>query len=297
MNTPRVMLWVLGALAPGAAGLVAFFGIGYLTNLVIAVAAAVGTEAICLRLRGATLHPLRDASALVTGVLLALALPPGTPWLVVLTAVVCAIALAKQLYGGTGHNVFNPALVGYAVVLISFPAALAYWPVPTDGETAATALVSMRHRAGLTVNEVWDGARGFGTLGGYAWEWANGLFLLGGLVLCARRLAAWRIPTAMLTTLGVCAMLTYDAGSSNSAGSPLFHWFSGATMLGAFFFATDPVTHPVSHRGQWLFGAIAGAMTFVVRAFGNYPDGMAFGILLANAATPYLDKRLAAANA
>ena len=297
MSTSRVMLWVLAALTPGAATLVVFYGSGYLSNLAIAITAAWLTEAVCLGLRRQSLGCLTDMSATVTAVLLALAQPPGTAWGIVAIAVAAAIGLAKHLYGGLGHNLFNPAIVGYAVVLVSFPAALAQWPQPTDGLTGATALVSLRHREGLTITEVWQASRGFGSVGGYAWEWINAAFLAGGLVLCARRLAAWRVPAAMLATLALLAALGYDSGSSASAGSPLLHAFSGATLVAAFFFATDPVSHPVSARGQIVFGCIIGAMTFAVRAYGNYPDGIAFGILLANALSPYLDKRLATANA
>ena len=297
MSTSRVMLWVLAALTPGAATLVFFYGSGYLSNLVIAVTAAWLMEALCLGLRRQPLACLTDLSATVTAVLLALALPPGSPWGIIVIAVATAIGLAKHLYGGLGHNLFNPAIVGYAVVLVSFPAALALWPQPTDGLTGATALVSLRHREGLTITEVWQASRGFGSLGGYAWEWINAAFLAGGLLLCARGLAAWRVPAAMLATLSLLAALSYDSGSSASAGSPLFHAFSGGTLFAAFFFATDPVSHPVSARGQVIFGCIIGAMTFAVRGYGNYPDGIAFGILLANALTPYLDKRLATVDA
>ncbi len=296
MNSTRIMLCVLAALTPGAAAMVTFYGTGYLANIAVAVAAALSVEALCLRVRQVPMAPLRDASAILTGVLLALALPPGTPWGIIIIAVVAAIGLAKHLYGGLGHNLFNPAMVGYAVVLVSFPGALAHWPVPADGVTGATALVSLRFREGLTVAEAWQSTNGFGWIGGYAWEWINAAFLAGGVVLCALRLAAWRVALATLATLALLAALSYDAGSSASAGSPLFHLFSGATMLAAFFFATDPVSHPVSWRGQILFGMTIGAMTFAVRAYGNYPDGIAFGILLANALTPYLDKRLATAD-
>jgi len=165
------------------------------------------------------------------------------------------------------------------------------WPLPTDGLTAATAQTSFRYREGMTVEDVWTPMLGFGAVGGYGWEWINAGFLLGGLMLLVLRLASWRVPAAMLGTLGSLAILSYDYGSSSSLGSPTFHWFSGGTMLAAFFFATDPVTHPASARGQVLFGCIVGTMAFVVRSFGNYPDGIAFGILLGNAATPFLDRR------
>ena len=292
-----MMLWVLVALIPGAAAMIYFYGAGYLLNLTIAITAALTMEAVCLSIRHKPLSQSCDASAIVTGVLLALALPPAAPASVIVVAVAAAIGLAKHLYGGLGHNLFNPALVGYAVVLVSFPSALAQWPVPTDGLTSATALVSLRYREGLTIAEAWRASGGFGSLGGHAWEWINAGFLAGGVMLCALRLAAWRVALSMLATISLLAATTFDMGSSASAGSPTFHLFTGATMLGAFFFATDPVTHPAVHRGQVIFGVTAGAVTFAVRAYGNYPDGIAFGILLANALTPYLDKRLASTHA
>jgi len=296
-SSRQVMLWVLIALLPGSVAMSYFYGTSYLVNVTVALLAGLASEAACLALRRAPLSQLGDGSAAVTAILLALALPPNVPIAVVLVAVVSAISLAKHLYGGLGHNLFNPAMVGYAIVLISFPADLALWPSPTDANTGATALVSMRFRDGLTVAEAWRPEQGFGLVGDFSWEWINLAFLGGGLLLCLKGFAAWRVPAAMLATLGAFALVTYDGGSSASAGSPMFHWFSGATMLAAFFFATDPVTHPISHRGQLIFGAIVGAMTFVVRAYGNYPDGLAFGILLANALTPFLDKRLAAVRA
>jgi len=163
-----------------------------------------------------------------------------------------------------------------------------------DGVTAATALTTLRHREAQTIAEVWLPELGFGAVGGYGWEWINAAFLAGGIFLAVRRIIAWRVPVALLVTLGLLATLGYDSGSSESLGSPSFHGFSGGTCLAAFFFATDPVTHPATHRGQIVFGIIVAAVAYVVRAFGNYPDGLAFGILLANAATPYLDRRLVA---
>ena len=293
LTTRRVMATVLLALAPGAVALCWHFGWGYLPRLAFAGTLGLGLEAAALALQGRAVRPsLGDGSTLVTCTLLVLALPPGTGLGVLATAVAAAVLLGKHVYGGLGSNPFNPAVVGYAVALVSFPGALAAWPVPTDGVTAATALTALRHREGQTVAEVWAQQSGFGAVGGYGWEWINAAFLLGGLLLIARRIAAWRVPAAVIGSLGLLALLGYDSGSSASLGSPLFHWFSGGTLLAAFFFATDPVTHPATPRGQILFGCIVGAVAFFVRGFGNYPDGLAFGILLGNAATPYLDRRL-----
>jgi Na+-translocating ferredoxin:NAD+ oxidoreductase subunit D len=303
LNTRRIMLTVLGALVPGALALMWFFGPVYLPRLLFAAALGLTLEAAALALQARPLRPaLTDGSTLVTCTLLVLALPPNTSLWVLAIAVLAAVGIGKHLYGGLGGNPFNPAAVGYAVALVSFPAALALWPLlgpaaaaSVDAVTGATPLTLFRHRGGQTVAEVWSQAAGFGALGGYGWEWINAAFLAGGLLLIVRRIAAWRVPAALLGTLAVLALFGYDEGSSRSLGAPTFHWFSGGTMLAALFFATDPVTHPATPRGQILFGCIAGAMAFVVRSFGGYPDGLVFGILLANAATPYLDRRLVAA--
>ncbi|MEZ5557172.1 MAG: RnfABCDGE type electron transport complex subunit D [Pseudomonadales bacterium] len=292
LTTRRIMGTVLLSLLPGLGALCYFNGPGYLPRLACAAALALTLEAALLRLRGRqpTVLP-GDFSALVTATLLVLALPPGVPYPALLLAVSAALLIGKHLYGGLGSNPFHPAVVGYAMTLVCFPTALALWPSALDGTTGATALTSFRHREGLTVADVWRPEFGFGSFGALGWEWINMAFLAGGLVLVALRIAAWRVPAGMLGCLCLLAMLGYDSGSSSSLGSPLMHCFTGSTMLAAFYFATDPVTHPASRRGQWLFGAVIGAMTFVVRSFGNYPDGIAFGILLANGATPWLDRR------
>lgn len=294
---PRIMSLVLAALVPGIAMLCYFFGLDYLPRLLFAAAVGLSVESAALALQRRPLRPaLADGSTLVTCTLITVALPPTTSLGVLAVAVIAGVALGKHVYGGLGNNPFNPAVVGYAVVLVSFPAALAAWPQPTDGLTAATALTTLRHREGQTIVELWAADPSFGAVGGYGWEWINAAFLLGGVVLMALRIAAWRVPVALLGALTLLATVFYDAGSSRSLGSPAFHLFSGGTCLAACFFATDPVTHPATARGQWLFGALIGAVAFLVRGFGNYPDGLAFGILLANAATPYLDRRLVAAH-
>jgi len=291
------MLTVLAALVPGAAAQLWYFGAGVLGNLLLALLLGLAVEAACLRLLGRPLQPtVSNATTPLTVVLLALALPPGVAPGVLALAVVTAVGLGKYLYGGLGQNPFNPAMVGYVLVLVSFPLALAQWPSPVEAVSGATPLTAFKYREGQTVGAFWNSANGFGALGGAGWEWINGGFLLGGLVLAARGLLAWRIPAAMLTTLAVLAALGYDAGSSASLGSPAYHLFTGATMLGAFFIATDPVTHPATARGQLVFGALVGALTFVIRSFGNYPDGVAFAVLLGNACTPWLDRRLVPAH-
>ena len=131
-----------------------------------------------------------------------------------------------------------------------------------------------------------------GAYGGAGWEWVNVCFLAGGLLLVVLRIAAWRIPVAVLASLDVLAAISYDGGGSGSLGSPAFHWLSGSTMLAAFYVATDPVTHPSSTTGQWVFGVLVGAMIFAIRSFASYPDGIAFAVLIGNATAVHLDRLL-----
>ncbi len=303
LRTPNIMACVLVALLPGGAVLGWLYGPAYLPRMAFAVALGLAVEAAALRLQRRPIRSaLLDGSSTLTCLLLVLAMPPHTPYGVIALAVFAAVGLAKHLYGGLGNNPFNPAIVGYVVALVSFPAAMASWPAvgasagasAADSLTGATVLTSFRYREGLTVADIWQANPAFGALGGYGWEWVNAAFLAGGLMLIVLRLASWRVPLSLLATLGALSALGYDNGSSSSLGSPVFHWFSGGTMLAAFFFATDPVTHPASARGQLAFGCLVGAMAFIVRSFGNYPDGIAFGILLGNAAAPFMDKYWAA---
>ncbi len=222
--------------------------------------------------------------------ILALSLPPGAPWHVIAAASAGAIVLARQLYGGLGHNIFNPAMVGYAIVLVSYPAAMDAWPPLLDGHTGATALTAFRYREGLTAAEAFRQNPAFGQFGGYGWEWANLAFAAGGLLLWRLRLVAWRVVAGFLVTLCVLALAFNDGGSSTGTGGPLLHLLSGGTLLAAFFVITDPVTHPGTRPGQWLFGALTAAISFVIRAWGGYPDGIAFAVLIGNAATPLIDR-------
>jgi electron transport complex protein RnfD len=291
-----VMATVLVALLPGAIIQATLFGIGTWMNAAAAAGSAVGIEALVARLRGISPTALlRDGSAVLTALLLALSLPPDVPVGVVVIGTLIALGLGKHAFGGIGANRFNPAMVGYAVLLLSYPALLAAWPNPgavgnVDGITGATPLDVFKHRGALTVADLWTHARGFGAFGGAGWEWLNAGYLLGGVVLIARRVIDWRIPVTMLATLGVLATVGYDAGSSASLGSPLYHYFSGATMLGAFFVATDPATCPTTRRGRVVFAVLIGATLFLIRSASNYPDGVAFAVLLANAASPLIDQ-------
>ncbi|MDA7088674.1 RnfABCDGE type electron transport complex subunit D [Pseudomonas sp. SA3-5] len=307
-RTQQVMLQVLLATVPGILALTWLFGFGTLTNLLWASACALGFEAAILSLRQRPLgFFLKDYSALVTAVLLALALPAYSPWWLTLIATGFAIVFGKQLYGGLGQNPFNPAMLGYVVVLISFPVEMTSWPAPhsvglieglqhifgwaalPDGWTQATALDVIKINKSLTMDELWAQHPAFGHFGGAAAEAVNLAFLAGGLYLLYKRLFTWHAPVGMLASLALMSLLFWHGSGSDSNGSPLFHLLTGATMLGAFFIVTDPVSGATSNRGRLLFGAGVGVLVYVIRAWGGYPDAVAFAVLLMNLAAPTID--------
>ena len=316
-GTSQVMQLVLLATVPGFTALFFCFGWGVLFNLLWVPACALACEAAVLKLRQRPPLPtLRDCSALLTGVLLAAALPPTAPWWLGLLGSMLAIVLAKQLYGGLGFNPFNPAMVGYAALLLAFPVEMTRWLLPRDvgdalpdfatalglflgretltpidAYTGATALAVFREElGGQTVAELWQSSPVLGRWSGAGWEWVNGGFLLGGLFLLYRRVIGWQIPATLLGALALLSALFHDGGSSASHGPPLLHLFGGASMLGAFFIATDPVTAATSVRGRLVYGALIGSVTFCLRAFSSYPDGVAFAVLLGNFAAPFIDR-------
>ncbi|MCI0590847.1 MAG: electron transport complex subunit RsxD [Gammaproteobacteria bacterium] len=316
-SVSSIMRQVLYALVPGIALYVWFFGFGIVINCLLATSVALVSEGIMLRLRKRPVTPfLTDGSAVVTAVLLALAMPPYAPWWVTSIAAIFAIVIAKHLYGGLGYNPFNPAMAGYALVLISFPAEMTTWPLPhmlsemrpgfidsamiifadqptgalkLDALTGATPLAHVKSELGnmRMVSEA-VGAPIFGMLGGKGWEWLSLGYLLGGVWLLYKKIIKWQIPVSMLAGLFIMAVVFYLSDPEIYL-SPVFHLFSGATMLGAFFIATDPVTAATTPLGRIIFGAGIGILTYVIRAWAAYPDGLAFAVLLMNAAAPTID--------
>ena len=318
-TVPRVMFLVLAALVPAAIAHVAVFGPGLLLQLAVAVPVALGCEAAALALRRRPAQPaLRDGSVLVTATLLSFCLPPMLPWWLTALGTAAAVLLGKHVYGGLGYNPFNPAMVGYAVLLISFPVAMTRWPLATGAEldwptlaratvhsfysgapppdlswdawTGATALDALRTglRQRLTMQEIRSGTA-FGALGARDFVSINVAALIGGLFLLARGVIRWQIPLGVLAGLAIPATLAHalDAGAHPGA---LFHLFAGATMLGAFFIATDPVSAATSDRGRLVYGAGVGFITWIIRRWGSYPDGVAFAVLLMNLAVPLIDR-------
>ncbi len=308
-----LMLSVVWALIPGLAAAIWFYGPGVLVQVSLCTAACVATEALCLGLRKRSAHTLLDGSAMLTGVLLGLSLPAIAPWWIAAFGGCFAIAIGKQVYGGLGYNPFNPAMVGYAALLISFPLEMSRWPLPpfgspgmdtlaqihaifgleplADSLTGATALDSLKTQLGLgfNVTQARTASPVFGALGGRGSEWVAGGFLLGGLWLFFKKGIHWQIPAGLIVAIGVLAGLFYLADGDRFA-PPTFHLLTGATMLGAFFIATDPVSAAATPRGRLIFGAGIGILTYVIRTFGGYPDGMAFAVLLMNMTVPLLDR-------
>lgn len=316
----RVMRLVIYALVPAIVMHIVFLGAGLIVQIVLGVATALAAEALALHLRKQPLRRfLTDGTAIITAVLIALCLPPLAPWWLVVSGTAFAILLAKHLFGGVGANPFNPAMVGYAVLLVSFPAQLTQWLPPQiaglqtvhlgfgdvlrtilsgelparltwDAVTSPTPLATMRTQLALgqTMQEVRANPV-FGMLGGRGWDWINLATLAGGVWLLAMRVIRWQIPVALLAGLAIPAAILYAIDPGTYPGA-LFHVTGGAAMLGAFFIATDPVSAAASDRGRLVYGAGIGAITYVIRTWGGYPDGIAFAVLLMNAAVPLIDR-------
>lgn len=313
-KTANVMQMVLLATVPGIAAMSFFFGWGTLIQLVWAILLAVLFEAAAIKMRGRpVLFYLKDYSAVVTAVLLALALPPFAPWWLTLIGIFVAIIVAKHLYGGLGQNPFNPAMIAYALLLVSFPVEMTSWTMPNvllgaetasfadtllfifssqpeqfvDQFTGATPLDALKHRGGLTTDEAWASVDIL-SRGVSAWYVISTAFLLGGLVLIYKKVFTWHTPVSMLASIFVCSGVLFIFDTDYFA-DPVFHLVVGGTMLGAFFIATDPVTAATSNRGKLVFGALIGLLVVVIRTWGSYPDAIAFAVLLMNLAAPFID--------
>lgn len=316
-SVSKVMLKLLLALLPGIITMTWFFGSGVLINLGLAVLTAIVAEALMLWLRGRPIIIyLLDLSAVVTAVLLALALPVIALWWVTVIGTSFAIIIAKHLYGGLGYNPFNPAMVGYVLLLISFPQQMTVWLPPAtitddllsvsdtlrmifleqlpgnisfDAITRQTPLDHIKTQLdlGLSISEI-SANPVFSLLAGKSWGWVSLSYLLGGLWLIQQRVVAWQIPLSLLSALTLFSSICYGIDDQQFI-SPLFHLLSGATMLGAFFIASDPVTASTTNRGRLIYGAMIGLLIYVIRVWGGYPDAVAFAVLLMNLSAPTID--------
>lgn len=319
----RTMLWVMAALTPATAFGIYQFGLPALWLFMITILACVLSEAACLYIAGKPIRPyLSDGSAILTGWLLAMTLPPWAPWWIGIVGAVLAIVVGKQVFGGIGQNLFNPAMVARVALLISFPLEMTTWvdPHPLFSEGTPALLESLRitfglHTEfdavssatilghvktelgrGLQLDEIW--ATGFdawhlalGTVGGSLGETSAIFILAGGILLMSLRIISWHIPFSMLFTIALLASIFHWIDPDHYPHA-LYHLLSGATLLGAFFIATDLVTSPITRKGQIIFGAGCGALVFVIRSWAGYPEGMAFAVMLMNGFTPMIDHYL-----
>lgn len=304
MTTPRAMLDVMIALAPATLAALWYFGISAFLVIFATITGAVLTEmAFIPRERRRVI--LMDGSGLLTGLLLGLTLPPGLPMWMAFVGGVVAIGLGKTIWGGLGNNLFNPALVGRAFLLATFPIAMTTWTAasdgfwtlrPTnfdfpftyteiDGLTAASPLGLMKFDQEATpVIQLF-----FGNTAGSLGETSSLLLLLGGVYLYLRRHIDWRIPASIVLTVLIFSGILYSVDSVIYP-APLFSVFSGGLMLGTIYMATDPVTSPTTPLGTWMFGIGVGLLVILIRVFGGMPEGVMYSILLMNAATPLIDR-------
>lgn len=316
----RIMVLVMAALLPATLFGVYLYGWPALNLLLVTVCTAVLAEAACLRIAGKPVTPyLMDGSAVLSGWLLAMTLPPWAPWWIGAVGSLLAIVVAKQVFGGIGQNLFNPAMVARVALLIAFPLEMTTFTAPKplfsadapgfldglsitfaaaaeiDGVSSASTLSHVKTELSQgtpldsALTPVFDALTGFiGTMPGSLGETSALLILLGGLYLLFKRIISWHIPVSMIGSLLLLATIFHLIDPDSYLG-PVVHLLSGATLLGAFFIATDLVTSPVTAKGQLLFGAGCGALVFVIRTWAGYPEGMAFAVMLMNALTPLID--------
>lgn len=322
------MRMVAYAMVPGMAAQWYVFGWGVLIQACLAVAAAVVTEGVILTLRKKNVErALSDYSAVLTALLLAVSIPPSLPWWMTVLGAIFAIAVAKQVYGGLGFNMFNPAMIAYVMLLVSFPAAMTMWLPPAgvfdgapgfidtvsliftgftqggydvtqlrtlaDGVTSATPLDAVKTglTQGATYSELLN-TQTFATPAiesmGKGWGMVSLAYLLGGLFLIRQRIITWHIPGSLIVSVALVSLVLHLADGDYYA-SPVFHLLNGAVLIGAFFIATDPVSASTTPRGRIIFGAAIGFWIVIIRTFGGYPDAVAFGVIIMNMAVPLID--------
>lgn len=298
LNTAQIMRQVIYALTLGIVALFYFFGWGVFVQILLGVLSAVIFESIFVLMRGrSALASLSDGSAILTAILLAISIPSIAPWWIVVVGVGFAIIFGKQLFGGLGNNPFNPAMLGYAFLLISYPLQMTTWQA--DFLSLSQALNSVFSSgvdalSGATkLDEIKTGlslGNDISTMASHSMAhlWINIGFLLGGIYLLIRRIIFWQIPVAVLFGIVVMAFLINLLSAQEHLPVTL-HLTLGATMLGAFFIATDPISASTTPTGRLIYGFLIGVLVVVIRTFGGYPDGVAFAVLLLNMMVPLID--------
>lgn len=323
----RVMATVILALVPATLFGFWLYGLPAVFVWAVALLSALAGEALAVKLMGRAVRPaLMDGSAVLTAWLLALSLPPWAPWWIAALGSFFAVVVVKQVFGGLGQNVFNPAMAARVMLLIAFPVEMTAWvgphPLTTpggpdfiqalgvtfggqqlDGMASASVLGHIKTEAsrGVGLEPALHNLFGTGGVDGFLVDAAKGLragslgetgallILLGGLVLIGKRIITWHAPAAMLLGVAAPALLASALAPASYPG-PLLHLLSGGVMLGAFFIITDPVTSPNTAVGQFVFGLVCGLLTWLIRTWGGYPEGVAFAVMLMNAAVPVIDR-------
>lgn len=316
----KVMGTVLLALTPATLFGFWLYGWPAINLWAVALIAAIVGEAFAVHLQGRAVRPaLMDGSGILTAWLLAISLPPFAPWWIAVLGSLFAVIIGKQVFGGLGQNPFNPAMAARVMLLISFPLEMTTWVPPAplgsahapgwlaslhitflsqpiDGMASASLLghVKTEFTRGVGLDQALVGYYApfdalWGSRVGSMGETAAALILIGGLFLIARRIITWHAPVAMLLGVAVPALI-FNMINANHYAGPMYHLLSGGLMLGAFFIVTDPVTSPNTATGQFIVGFGCGLLTWIIRTWGGYPEGVAFAVMLMNTASPLIDQ-------
>lgn len=293
-SIPKIMFSVVLSLMPAAFTSLFFFRLKALTLILFCVAASLATESLILLLRKKPLHSILDGSAIITGLLLAMTLPPTLSLELAIIGAVVAISIGKQVFGGLGHNIFNPALVGRAFLQTAFPVAMTTWIPPVtlrvNTATFATPLANLKFQDAVAQGMLTPLKDLFwGNIGGCLGETSSVALLIGAFYLLFRKAIDWRIPVGILIALSAFTGIFWLARPERYA-SPLFHILSGGLLIGAFFMATDMVTSPLTPLGSWIYALGIGLMVGLIRLFGGFPEGVMYSILFMNAFVPLLNR-------
>jgi electron transport complex protein RnfD len=323
-RSSQIMGWVMLCLIPGVVLQTYFYGASNILQILLAMLTAVAAEAIILKLRKYPVtRTLKDGSALLTGILIAISIPPLAPWWIVVIGTAFAIIFVKQLYGGLGQNIFNPAMAAYVLLLISFPVQMTSWlpmislqpydislvdqintvltgytldgysvaqlSTSIDGLSMATPLDTLKNdlKSGFTTTEIFESID-YQVSSSQATFWVNLGFLLGGIILLYKRVILWTIPLSFLAGMALFSFVAF-AYQPDLNGSPIFHLLSGGTMVGAFFILTDPVSASTTVKGRIFYGFLIAFIVIIIRNVGGYPDAIAFAVLLGNMCVPLID--------
>ena len=293
---PKIMWNVVAALVPAAAFGVYYFGVNALVKIIVAIVSAVIFEFLWEKAMHKRIS-ITDGSAVITGLLLAMTCPPSLPWWMSIVGSFLAIVVCKQAMGGLGYNIFNPAHVGRAGLMVSWPVAMTTWTqvngTVIDGVAGATPLNVFKHGGSDALFQLfgtndWSSiyqSLFFGFRNGSLGETSTVLLILGGLWLIYKGYVNWQVPVVMIATVGILTGAVY--GSANVA---LFQMMAGGLIIGAFFMATDMVTAPITVKGQVIFALGCGLITVLIRVLGGYPEGVCYSILLMNTLTPLIDR-------